>query len=154
MGCNGGLMDYAFEWVILQGKTGITTEAAYPYKAKNMSCQKKSFPVGATVARYTDVPSGQEDQLMPAIAVGPVSIAIEADQACFQFYAGGVLDDASCGEQLDHGVLLVGYGTDSNQDYWKVKNSWGTSWGEKGFIRMIRDKNQCGLDLAASYASV
>jgi len=153
MGCNGGLMDYAFEWVIAQGSKGITTEAAYPYKAVDGSCKKSSFPVGATISSYTDVASGQESQLMPAIAKGPVSIAIEADQACFQFYSGGVLDDNSCGEQLDHGVLLVGYGTDG-KDYWKVKNSWGTSWGEKGYIRMVRNKNQCGLDLAASYPVV
>jgi len=153
MGCNGGLMDYAFEWVIAQGAKGITTEAAYPYKGVDGSCKKGNFPVGATISSYTDVPSGQEGQLMPAIKKGPVSIAIEADQACFQFYSSGVLDDPSCGEQLDHGVLLVGYGTDG-KDYWKVKNSWGASWGEKGYIRMVRNKNQCGLDLAASYPVV
>jgi len=154
MGCNGGLMDYAFEWVIAQKTKGITTEAAYPYKAVDGTCKKTSLPTGSTVSNYVDVTSGDESQLMPAVNKGPVSIAIEADQSCFQFYSGGVLDDASCGEQLDHGVLLVGYGTDGSDDYWKVKNSWGTSWGEAGYIRMIRDKNQCGLDLAASYPVV
>jgi len=148
-GCNGGLMDYAFEWII-QNK-GITDETSYPYKAQDGTCKKSGKKNVATISGYTDVPANNEAQLLSAVAVQPVSVAIEADQACFQFYSGGVLDDASCGTQLDHGVLAVGYGTDSNKKYWKVKNSWGASWGEKGFIRMIRDKNQCGISLAASY---
>jgi len=153
-GCNGGLMDYAFEWIISRGSKGITTEAAYKYTAKDGTCKTTTMPTGATVASYTDVPSGQEDQLMPAITKGPVSVAIEADQSCFQFYSSGVLNNPACGEQLDHGVLLVGYGTQGSTNYWKVKNSWGASWGESGYIRMIRDENQCGIDLAASYPSV
>jgi len=145
-GCNGGLMDQAFEYVI---KNGITDEASYPYKARDGTCLKKTAVVH--IKGYHDVPSGQEAQLMPALDINPVSVAIEADQTCFQFYAGGILDNPACGEQLDHGVLAVGYGTEGNQDYWIVKNSWGKSWGEAGYIRMIRNENQCGIDLAASY---
>jgi cathepsin L len=146
-GCNGGLMDYAFEWII--SNKGITGEKNYPYKAQDGTC-KTNVPVVATITGYTDVPSGDEDSLMDAVTQGPTSVAIEADQSCFQFYSGGVLDNASCGTQLDHGVLAVGYGTDGKQ-YWKVKNSWGASWGEKGYIRMVRGKNECGISLAASY---
>jgi len=147
-GCNGGLMDYAFEYII--SNKGITTEKAYPYKAQDGTC-KKNQKVATTIVGYKDVPAMNENALMSAVTQGPTSVAIEADQACFQFYSGGVLDDASCGTQLDHGVLAVGYGTDSGKNYWKVKNSWGASWGESGYIRMVRGKNQCGINQAASY---
>jgi C1A family cysteine protease len=150
-GCNGGLMDYAFEWVI--SNKGITGESDYAYTARDGTC-KKGKTARATISSYQDVASGQEDQLMPAVNKGPVSVAVEADQAAWQFYSSGVLDDPSCGENLDHGVLLIGYGTDAGADYWIVKNSWGTSWGESGYIRLVRDKDQCGIALAASYPVV
>jgi len=148
-GCNGGLMDYAFEYII--ANKGITTEQGYPYKGVDGTC-KKNQKAAATIKGYQDVTSGDEDALLDAVALGPVSVAIEADQSCFQFYSGGILSDPSCGTNLDHGVLAVGYGTDStNTNYWKVKNSWGKSWGEKGYVRMIRGQNECGISLAASY---
>jgi len=150
-GCNGGLMDQAFEWIIKN--KGITSESAYPYTARDGSC-KSGKPVVATISSYTDVQEGSETALMAAVNIGPVSIAIEADQQCFQFYSGGILSDPSCGEQLDHGVLLVGYGTEGGKDFWIVKNSWGQSWGESGYIRLIRGQNECGLSNAASYPVV
>jgi len=148
-GCNGGLMDYAFEYVI--AKKGITGEKDYPYTAQDGTC-KTGKAVRAKITSYADVPQGNEAQLTPAVNKGPVSVAVEADQSAWQFYSGGVLDDPSCGETLDHGVLLVGYGTDAGKDYWIVKNSWGTGWGESGYIRLVRNKDQCGIALAASYA--
>jgi C1A family cysteine protease len=152
-GCNGGLMDYAFEYVIKNG--GICGEDAYPYKAVDGSCVASSCPGGkvTTVSGYQDVAQGDENALLSAAAITPVSIAIEADQSSFQFYSGGVFT-GPCGTQLDHGVLIVGFGTDSGKNYWKIKNSWGGSWGEAGYIRMIRGKNMCGLTAAASYPTV
>jgi len=148
-GCNGGLMDYAFDYVI--ANRGIGSEASYKYTARDGSCKK--VPSVSTISSYKDVPSGSETALLTAVTSQPVAIAIEADQSCFQFYHSGILDDASCGTNLDHGVLAVGYDTDAatGKDYWLVKNSWGASWGDKGYIKFIRGKNQCGLTLAASY---
>jgi len=151
-GCGGGLMDNAFKWV---KSNGITSEAEYSYTssggtAGTCSSSKKGNPV-VTVTGYTDVASQDEDALKSAVAQQPVSIAIEADKSAFQLYSSGVLDSSSCGTSLDHGVLLVGYGTDSGTEYWKVKNSWGTSWGESGYIRMVRGKNMCGIAEEPSY---
>jgi C1A family cysteine protease len=151
-GCNGGLMDYGFQHIINNG--GSPTEASYPYKAVGGSCQKKTAV--AQISGFKDVPVqvGQgktETALMAALQIGPVSIAIEADQGVFQFYSSGVLDNTGCGTQLDHGVTLVGAGTLSGKNYWKVKNSWGPSWGLQGYILMVRDKNQCGIAQSASY---
>lgn len=148
-GCSGGLMDQAFEWVIQNN--GICSEAAYPYTAQDGTCQTCTNVV--TISGYKDVSPGNETALLPAVNLGPVSIAIEADQSVFQFYSGGILDDPSCGTQLDHGVLVVGYGT-TTKDFWIVKNSWGTSWGEAGYIRMVRNKNQCGIATCPSYPIV
>jgi len=149
-GCNGGLMDSAFDWVIKN--KGITSEDNYKYTARDGTC-KKTVPIKGTIKSYKDVPAKSETGLAAAIQQQPIAIAIEADQSCFQFYHGGILDDASCGTSLDHGVLAVGLGSDSasGKDYWRVKNSWGASWGDKGFINFIYGKNQCGLTQMASY---
>jgi cathepsin L len=150
-GCNGGLMDNAFSWIEQNG--GLCAESDYPYKARTSQCQSSCSNVPNTkVTSYTDVTKGDEDALASAVDGQPVSIAIEADQSSFQFYNGGVMS-GNCGKRLDHGVLAVGYGTDSSssQDYWIVKNSWGQSWGEQGYIRLLRGIDQCGLTQAASF---
>merc|ERR1719174_2099005 len=150
MGCNGGLMDNAFKWV--EGNGGICSEDDYPYTSGSGSlgqCKTKCNPV-MTISGFSDVNPGDEDDLTKAVSGQPVSVAIEADQSGFQLYKRGVFD-GNCGKQLDHGVLAVGYGTDGGKDYWKVKNSWGGSWGEKGYIRMIRGQDQCGITQAASF---
>jgi len=153
-GCMGGLMDHGFDYVI--ANKGIDTESSYPYTAKNgKKCLFSNSTIGATISAYKDVPSGSEKDLQQAVAtVGPVSVAIDASKPTFHFYKSGVYFDKTCSNKhLDHGVLAVGYGSDENgESYWLVKNSWGVTWGEKGYIKMARDKNDaCGIALAASY---
>jgi hypothetical protein len=149
LACDGGLMDNAFKYVMANG---LCTEAAYPYTAKSSrDCKASSCSASANskITGYTDVKS-TENNLGAAVDMQPISIAIEADQSGFQLYKSGVFCGV-CGTNLDHGVLAVGYGTDSGSDYWKVKNSWGTSWGEQGYIRMCRNKNECGISSEPSY---
>jgi cathepsin L len=156
--CEGGLMDDAFQFVI--DNKGICAEADYPYKAVDEKCKKTCKSV-ATISSFQDVffdesnPTN-ETALMAAIQLGPVSIAIEADQPIFQLYTGGVISGKACGTNLDHGVLIVGYDTDPKLgDYWIVKNSWGQTWGiEHGYVRLARNQNECGLNSAASYPVV
>jgi len=150
-GCDGGLMDYAFKYII--ANKGIDTEASYPYTAQDGSCAWNPANVGATISSFTDVSSGDEGSLTTSIASRPVSVAIDASQSSFQFYSSGVYYESACSStQLDHGVLAVGYGTQSGSDYYIVKNSWGPSWGSNGYILMSRNRdNNCGIATAASY---
>jgi C1A family cysteine protease len=148
-GCNGGLMDNGFEWIINNG--GIGAEADYAYTAADGEC--RTVASVSSIKGYTDVKAGSEADLKSAVNGQPIAIAIEADQSGFQFYSGGVFS-GTCGKNLDHGVLLVGYGTDSGKDYWLVKNSWGASWGDSGYIKLVQGKDQCGLADSASYATL
>lgn len=159
MGCNGGLMDQGFKYIIANG--GICEESAYPYTAMDGSCMSSNCTNIAKIHSYTDVVQNSTEALMAAVAQQPVSVAVEADGLDWQFYFGGVVTD-SCGTNLDHGVLVVGYGvaeTTNPQPYWKVKNSWGATWGEEGYIRLGRGSafapnGECGILLSASYPIV
>lgn len=154
-GCSGGRMDAGIKWA---EDNDICTEEAYPYKAvQGSSCASDGCKVGLPKGTVTGVKSlggmfskASDEDLMSALAVQPISIAIEADQAAFQHYQSGVLT-GECGTGLDHGVLLVGYGTDGGNDYWKVKNSWGSQWGDAGYIRMVRGQNECGVNSMPCY---
>ncbi|XP_031398509.1 senescence-specific cysteine protease SAG39-like [Punica granatum] len=153
-GCQGGLMDNAFEFII-QNK-GLTTEAHYPYEGVDGTCNTmKAASRAASITSYEDVPANNESALLKAVANQPVSVAIDASGSDFQFYAGGFFT-GECGTELNHGVTAVGYGTDDDgTKYWLVKNSWGTGWGEEGYIRMARDvdvkEGLCGIAMRASY---
>jgi len=153
-GCNGGLMDYGFAYLKGLGADGDDTEGSYPYTAKNGRCHAEAgVQSHVRVTGYTDV-ARSEAALQNAIGtVGPVSIAIEADQRAFQFYNGGILTKG-CGQRLDHGVLAVGYGNEDGTDYFIVKNSWGATWGEEGYIRIAQGSNLCGISNQASYPHV
>jgi cathepsin L len=140
MGCNGGLMDDAFKYVKANG--GLCTEAAYPYTARDGTC-KKTCTAEDPISGYTDVTHDSAADLETAAAAGCVSVAIEADQTAFQFYRSGILS-GRCGTRLDHGVLVVGYGSEGSKKYWKVKNSWGKTWGEQGYVRICKE---CGKDV-------
>merc|ERR1711872_585419 len=160
-GCFGGLMDFAFKYI--RDNKGIDTEESYPYTAKTgKECLFNDKPIGAVLSSWTDIKKGSEEELAHAVAtVGPISVGIDAAHPGFQMYKKGVYHEKHCNStMLDHGVLVVGYGSGKNtsgkkENYWIVKNSWGTTWGDKGYIKMARDaKNMCGIATAASFPVV
>ena len=153
-GCNGGQMEGAFKFVIENGQCALSS---YPYTAKDGSCQKCSAV--AHISSCSDVKPNDQISLKAAVAQQPVAIAIEADTRYFQSYSSGILTSSSCGTSLDHGVLIVGYGTENGQDYWLVKNSWGTSWGLDGYVKIARssssnDPGICGIAMDPSFPTV
>lgn len=152
-GCNGGLMDYAFSFIVSNG--GLHKEDDYPYLMEEGTCdEKKEQTQVVTINGYQDVPANDDQSLLKALAHQPVSVAIEASGRDFQFYSGGVFN-GPCGDELDHGVAAVGYGSAKGADYIIVKNSWGPKWGEKGYIRMKTNTGKpeglCGINKMASY---
>ncbi|XP_028752648.1 senescence-specific cysteine protease SAG39-like [Neltuma alba] len=152
-GCEGGLMDDAFKFIIKNN--GITSEANYPYKGVDGTCNaNEEANHVATIKGYEDVPANSEQAIQKVVANQPVSVAIDASGSDFQFYSSGIFT-GSCGTELDHGVAAVGYGVSNNTEYWLVKNSWGTEWGEEGHIRMQRNvaaqEGLCGIAMQASY---
>lgn len=150
-GCSGGLMDAALRYV---RDHGIMSAADYPYEARDGRCRARPQQVAARVRGYMMLPRGNEAMLRLALAVrGPLPVAIDAGQRSFHAYKAGVYEDRHCKShlrQLNHAVLLVGYGTENGRDYWLLKNSWGRNWGDQGYIKMARNRrNMCGV---ATYA--
>lgn len=151
-GCNGGWMNQSFEYA----KThALETEADYPYAEVDQKCQEDAAKGKVFVTQYHDVPQSVA-QLKAAIAKGPVSVAVEAGGFAFMFYSKGIINK-NCGAELDHGITAVGYGVEGSTEYYIVRNSWGASWGEKGYVRIAASDSAnkgagvCGIQSAASY---
>ncbi|EGR31705.1 hypothetical protein IMG5_103490, partial [Ichthyophthirius multifiliis] len=141
-GCNGGDLPPAYDYAV---EKGIQTEASYPYTAVDGECQYNSKKVVFKPESYTKVKTRDPIALAQAVAIQPVPVCIEADESAFQFYSGGIVKKG-CGYQLDHCVVVVGYTSNA----WIVRNSWGSSWGEDGYIRIARTKQSgqpgvCGI---------
>lgn len=155
-GCYGGLMDGAFHYVM---DNGLCEESAYPYNAKGGECSADQCKSVVSLSSCVDVTPDNQIHLREAVSLGPVSIAIEADTKTFQLYKSGVITSDACGTNLDHGVLIVGYGEEDGVMYWLVKNSWSSSWGDDGYVKIERstsenDQGICGVAMQPSYPVV
>ncbi|XP_061462205.1 cathepsin S [Rhineura floridana] len=154
-GCNGGYITAAFQYII--ENKGIDSEDSYPYEAKDGTCRYDPSARAATCSKYVALPPGDEASLKDAVAnVGPVSVGIDASQVSFFLFKRGIYDDPDCSSQhINHGVLVVGYGTEDGKDYWLVKNSWGEKFGDQGYIRIARNHgNRCGIASDCSYPQI
>ena len=151
LGCMGGMMDRAFTWT---ESNPLETETDYPYNGwlGSTNCKYDSTKGKVSATSYVDVTPSNADALKAQLVKGPVSVAIQANQKVFQRYTGGVITEG-CGTNLDHGVLAVGYGTaDDGTPYYRVKNSWGASWGEDGYVRLAIEDGDgvCGIQIQPS----
>jgi len=153
-GCNGGSMEGAFAWYE-SNKSELETD--YSYTAKNGTCKETSYTGQFNSTGYKTITANSSSALMASIEAGPTSIAIEADKMVFQMYTSGILNSTKCGTNLDHGVLAVGYGTENGQAYYLVKNSWGSSWGDQGYLKIANNGDGagiCGIQMAAVRVTV
>ena len=151
-GCNGGLMENAFAWIMKNG--GINNDKVYPYEGRDRSCRFKDDEDTYTISAFHEIKEQDEDDLTEKLAtVGPISVAIDAGKFSFQLYHEGVYYEPACSStRLNHGVTAVGYGTEGGDDFYHVKNSWGSGWGDNGYIKMSRGRsNNCGISTDASW---
>tara|TARA_B100001094_G_scaffold250142_1_gene247613 strand:+ start:611 stop:1477 length:867 start_codon:yes stop_codon:yes gene_type:complete len=152
-GCRGGSMDLGFQYII---QNGLCRNASYPYVASDQECTKDQCSSVVNISNYGNLKPNDEINLRKGVAQQPVSVAIQANKRSFQLYQSGIYNDYDCGTELDHGVLVVGYGYDFESDmkYWIIKNSWGANWGENGYIRIVRDiddqRGLCGVAMQPS----
>ncbi|CAG9333048.1 unnamed protein product [Blepharisma stoltei] len=154
LACGGGTMTQAMKYVVKNG--GITSEDNYPYTAHDGLCnQAKEKQFAATFTSYKVVKADDVQQMQIAVAQQPIRVSVEADQNAWQLYKGGIVS-SDCGTNLDHEVLVVGYNQLNSPQYWKVKNSWGTTWGEAGYIRIaiVAGRGVCGIQMQPAYPIV
>ncbi|XP_028760525.1 zingipain-2 isoform X2 [Neltuma alba] len=152
-GCHGGLVRYAFDFIVKNG--GIDSEDDYPYLGIDGKCDPMKNARVVKIDGYERVPPFNEDALKKAVAHQPVSVGIEATGRDFQLYHSGVFT-GECGTNINHAVVIVGYGTENGLDYWLVRNSWGTVWGENGYMKIERNvrstfTGKCGIAMEALY---
>ena len=151
-GCEGGSMVKSFQYII---DNGLCINSSYPYTAEDGQCNNTCKSL-VKISNYSDIIPNQEKMLMRSVQHQPVSVAIQANKRSFQMYKSGIYSDPDCGFELDHGVLLIGYGYDKDydMDYWIIKNSWSDSWGENGYIRIQRNiddpRGLCGIAMDPS----
>lgn len=150
-GCNGGNQSTAFNY---WESHDAELESAYPYTARTQTCKyDQSAATNTEVASWSKVTADDTNALKAALNIGVVSVSIEADKYCFQSYTSGIFDNTNCGTSLDHAVALVGYGSENGTEYWIMRNSWGTTWGESGYMRMAIEsgKGVCGVQMGPLY---
>jgi C1A family cysteine protease len=154
-GCGGGLPDWVFDYV---WDNGLQTNATYPYTGGNGYCNDDPQEYVVQLTHYYDVTHLNPDQLKGAVQqVGPISIGVGAGNPAWFNYAGGIIDDANvCKPNLDHAVLLVGYGSENGKDYWIVKNTWGADWGENGYVRILISSGfgVCGVNMTPIFPTL
>ena len=153
-GCQGGQMEGGFKFVIQNGQCSLSS---YPYTAKDEKC--KSCTALAHISSCSEVKPNDQVSLKGAVSQQPVAVAISADSRIFQSYSSGVITSSDCYTSLNHGVLVVGYGTENDVDYWLVKNSWGPSWGSAGYVKIQKssstnDPGVCGISMQPSFPTV
>ncbi|XP_057747832.1 cysteine proteinase EP-B 2-like [Arachis stenosperma] len=151
-GCGGYDKDKAFEYIANQG---LRSEADYPYMATDGMCDSQNVKPVARISGYSDITPNNEQEMLRVVATQPISVSIEASGQAFQFYKQGVFN-GECGYTLNHAVNIIGYGQDTNGNkYWLVRNSWGTTWGENGYMRILREggypQGLCGIAMRPSY---
>ena len=149
-GCNGGLMENAFDYV--KSVAGLETDKSYPYLGYDNDCSFDETKAVAKVTGFTKLNTQDEEAIASFLyETGPLSVALNAEP--LMFYSGGIVDGNDCDpEALDHGVTLVGFGSENGTDYWIVKNSWGSRWGEDGYFRIARGNGACGINTDVSTA--
>jgi len=154
-GCQGGWMSWAFEYI---REKGISTRKEYPYEGRNGPCRKKSnsFQIKGCI----NVTKDDSDSLLEALNINPVSICVRANNREFMYYRRGIIK-TGCGTpkaELDHGITLVGADFEGSDAFWIAKNSWGSGWGESGYVRIKRDTGKgqgiCGIAMDNCYPSL
>jgi C1A family cysteine protease len=151
--CNGGIMTAAFKYT---RDYGVELGSVYPYTGAKGTCKFDKTKVVFKNTAWVSVTPNNNVQLAAAVATRPVSAAVQADASVFQFYKGGIIDGTACGTSLNHGIIIVGYGSENGKDFWIIRNSWGTSWGEAGYVRIAKSSSTnsagvCGIAMMASY---